>query len=431
MEAGRAARLLRWLEGEAAEVADLAALAAVVTVEPHGTTVAYADPGRRHRQLEFDRHGTLLAALRWHDGALADARVRLSDRSWLRIEPRAERDAPWGLSDRLWHADALGDSGRALTYFEALDWANVDRIPTLAEPARLPAGAGSTVLNLISSIAHDQHRPSLRYAGPYPTEQLFVTMLESYCYEPAPGDPLAAFMRGALAWRPAPYERVIHPEGPCVHLRGRVDTVVWRSHAYHRPDAQGVGRHAPYRVRDAAGRVVCSLWALGTAVEDTLELSQEGDVVSIGESPPPPERGTIPPAVADGIGAIVAATSAPPLGPAIRRAARQLTMAWAPLRGELARVNGGTVCVANRLRALLATRLTSPSDDVGRGAALTMLTELALLLGDGLRASAQAHIATLPASEQRALVETPPPPDDDAARAIAAAVAGLISVSDG
>jgi hypothetical protein len=288
------------------------------------------------------------------------------------------------------------------------------------------------VLNLIASLALDQNQRSLRYAGPYPTEQLFVTLLESFSYEPTTGDPLTAFMGGALAWRPAPHERVFTPEGACVHLRERVEKVVWRSRAYHRPDAQGVGRHAPYRVRDADGRVVCSLWALGSAVEDTLELTADGDVVRIVEPPPQPSaRGAIPAAVADGIGAIVAATSAPALAEAIRAAARRLTLAWAPLHGELTGVNGTTVCVSNRLRERLAASLTSPSDEVRRGAALATLTEVALLLGDALRARAQAHVAKLPESEQRALLETPPPLDPDTTRTITAAVAALIAALAG
>jgi len=397
-----------------------------VAVERHGTTVCYADAARRRRLLELDRHGTLLLALRWHDHTLADARVRLPDRSWLRVEPQAETGAPWGRSDRLWHAGTLEARGDALTRFEALDWTDVDRIPTLAEPARLPAGAGATVLNVISSLARDQGRSSLRYTGPYPTEQLFTTLLDSFDYDVAPDDPLVAFMRGALAWRPAPHERVFTPEAACVYLRDRVEKVVWRSRAYHRPDVQGVGRHAAYRVRDVGKRVVCSLWALGTAVEDILELTEVGDVVRIIEPPwQPTERRALAAEVADGIGAIVAATSVPALGPALRAAAHRLTLAWAPLHGELVAMSGDTVCLSNRLRAVLAQSLTSPSDDAGRGAALAALTEVALLLGDALRARAQAQVAALPESEQRALLEAPPPPAPHTAQAITTAVAAL------
>src|SRR5207245_2602822 len=127
---------------------------------------------------------------------------------------------------------------------------------TAAAPARLPAGAGAAVVNAIASLARDQGRDSLRYGGPYPTEQLFTTLLDSFHYDTTRDDPLAAFSRGELAWRPAPHERVFTPEGACVYLRERVEKVAWRSRVYQRPNAQGIGRHAAYRVRDTGGRVV-------------------------------------------------------------------------------------------------------------------------------------------------------------------------------
>src|SRR5262249_41064674 len=243
-------------------------------------------------------------------------------------------------------------------------------------------------------------------------------------------------------WRPAPHERIFTPEGACVYLRERVEKVVWRSRVYQRPDAQGIGRHAAYRVRDTGGHVVCSLWALGTPIEDTLELDEDGHVVKILEPPPQPaqhrttlsdrrpqpaEHRALPPEVADGIGAIVAATSAPALGPALRAAARRLILTWAPLHGELASMKGDAVRLSNRLRAVLAAGSPSLSDDARRDAALATLTEVALLLGDTLRARAQAHVAALEESAQRALLETPPSPDPDTARVITAAVAALVT----
>src|SRR5207247_2358902 len=184
-------------------------------------------------------------------------------------------------------------------------WPSSDTVRRCATRT-LPAGAGTAVLNVIASLARDQGRDSLRYGGPYPTEQLFTTLLDSFHYDTTPDDPLAAFSRGELDWRPAPHERVFTPEGACVYLRERVEKVVWRSRVYQRPNAQGIGRHAAYRVRDTDGRVVCSLWALGTAIEDTLELDEDGHVVKILEPPAQPaEHRALPPEVADAIGAIV------------------------------------------------------------------------------------------------------------------------------
>src|SRR5207247_1737433 len=82
--------------------------------------------------------------------------------------------------------------------------------------------SGATALNVIAALAGDQGRSVLRYSGPYPTEQLFITLLESFRYDPTTADPLAAFERGELDWHPAPHERVF-TRGACVHLRERVE----------------------------------------------------------------------------------------------------------------------------------------------------------------------------------------------------------------
>src|SRR5207245_2649797 len=156
--------------------------------------------------------------------------VRIPDGSWLGVEPQATREAPWGWSDRLWHADEPSSGawhGTPLAVFEALDWTRIDRIPALGEPARLPPGGGTAILNLIATLAAEQGAERLVYRGPYPTEQLFLALLESFRYEPASADPLATFMRGGLEWRPAPSERVFVADDLYVQLRERIEKVVW------------------------------------------------------------------------------------------------------------------------------------------------------------------------------------------------------------
>ena len=176
---------------------------------------------------ERDRYGTPVATLAWtDDGRLAEAAVRLPDHSWLTIQPRAARDPRWGLSDLLRHGET------PLTHCAAIAWERVDAIPPLAEPARLPPGGGSAVLNLVASLAADQNRAPLAYRGPYPTEQLFLALLESFRWmrvDGGPHDPgsspdvLATFMAGGLRWAPAPHARAFAPEGVYVQARGRID----------------------------------------------------------------------------------------------------------------------------------------------------------------------------------------------------------------
>lgn len=193
-----------------------------------GTLVVYAIVGgARRRVLELDRHGSPLAVLRWSAAALEAAWLKIPDGRWLAIEPRASH-AAWGLADNLRVSGEPGTSGTPVTTYEALDYTGVDRVPTLAEPARVPASGGVVVLNLLAALALDQGRERLAYRGPYPGEQLFLALLESFRHQPATADPLAAFVAGASTWRPDPHERAFESHGVYVQLRDRVEKVVWR-----------------------------------------------------------------------------------------------------------------------------------------------------------------------------------------------------------
>jgi len=373
--------------------------------------------------------------VRWRpDGALACAWVRIADGSWLGVEPAVARHASWGLSDRLWHARAAPGAARvppeavALTVFEALDWARIDRIPVLAEPARVPPGGGTAVLNLIATLAARQGTPALAYRGPYPGEQLFLALLEAFRYAPAGvEDPLAAFVAGALTWAPAPFEPRFVAEDLYVQRRGRIEKVVRRGVTYYRPDWQGVRRHAPRRVHDAPDGVRCGLWALGQSLEDHLLLSPDGDLVAALE-PPARHAAARPasPAVWPGVVGIVAAQSAPPLAPFIRQLAAGLALEWGPVAGDLARLDGARARVDDRILAVLGAALAAAPGRAERAAiALAALAELAALVGDVLRARAQAALAALPLDAQAAALEAAA--DGGGAKTIAEAVGALLA----
>jgi hypothetical protein len=101
----------------------------------------------------------------------------------------------------------------------------------------------------------------VRYRGPYPTEQLFTSLLESFRYEPSVEDPLDRFIDGAaLDWLPAPHERHHPAPGLCVQLRHEIDKVTLHGVTFSRVDWQGVTRREPRVVRREGERFVCSLW---------------------------------------------------------------------------------------------------------------------------------------------------------------------------
>jgi hypothetical protein len=378
------------------------------------------DPrGRRIREL--DRHGEVVATLGWAEsGGLAAAAVRLPGGAWLTIEPGAAHDARWGASDLL----RLGAA--PLTHCAAIDWASVDAIPPLAEPARLPPGGGTAVLNLVAALAADQGRGPLTYRGPYPTEQLFLALLESFRWTPwdatvgdieMGGDPLAAFMAGGLSWWPDPHTRAFGPQGVYVQSRTQIEKLAWGGRAYHRIDWQGVERHTSHRVHEAAGRVIGGLWGLGAPLEDHLILTPDGTVLAaaLPAADQEPVR-AVTSAVADGLAAVVVAHSAPPLAESLRAIVAGLALEWAPLTGDLAVLSDDRARLSTRLGRALAARVRAAS---GRAEqvrlAFAALAELGHALGDGLRARAQARLSATPLPAQAAAL--------DLARAPAAAVA--------
>ncbi|MBI3824900.1 MAG: hypothetical protein HY294_02770 [Candidatus Rokubacteria bacterium] len=407
-------------------------LAAVdVAPAPHGTRVGVvrrAD-GAARRRFAVDRAGTLAAVLDWGaDDTLAEASVRLPGGAWITIEPRATHDAPWGRSDRLWIGPRPRARQAALTVCEAVAYHAVDRLPALAEPARLPRGAGTAVLNLIAELAADQRRERLIYGGPYPTEQLFSTLLDSFRHDDGVPDPLAAFAAGTLGWRPAPFEPLVEGDGLTVQLRDGVEAVAWRGRVYRRDSVQGHGRRGPHRVRDAGGAVRCSLWALGSALEDHLELTADGRLVAVlpvrsDEATPRP----LPRAVARGVVAVVAATSAAALGPALRETGAALTLEWAALGGELVTLDGDRGRVAMQLRRALVARIAAaPGHPERLGLAFAALGDVAVALGDTLQLRAQARLAAVTPERQAAALTSPPPADPGDARRIADAVEALL-----
>ncbi len=410
---------------------DQAREAAVAT--PHGGIVCFLPAragGPKRRVLELDRNGSPVAALRWGENdTLASALVRSSHGDWIGVEARAASHEVWGLSDRLWRLPE-GPSWRSrarLTVFEAVDWASISRIPPLAEPARLPQGAGTAVLNLIAALAADQRVDRLPYRGPYATEALFTALLESFRFVPGVADPLRRFLAGALDWAPAPHERHFPSPDLCVQLRSAVEKVVLRGRAYYREEWQSIRRHAPRRVREAGSVLPCSLWALDAVIEDHLVLDREGNVIAMLEPAPDPRPpGPVSPPVRAGLDALIRATSAPALDRQIRETIATLAIEWGGVTGDLTEIDGPRARFSCRLKDVGAARIRAAASQAERlGAALALLTEMARLIGDAVRARAQSALAALPVEDQSTALKRDSPADDSAA--LIAGAAGALA----
>ena len=107
----------------------------------------------------------------------------------------------------------------ATTTMSAVDWTRPTTIPTVAAPAKLPAGAGGAIMNAIATLARDAGVPALRYAGRYPTAALYRTLLRSFRTDVTEEAFTSHFKLGGPAveipidFVPAPFERLGNPHG--------------------------------------------------------------------------------------------------------------------------------------------------------------------------------------------------------------------------
>lgn len=222
----------------------------------HGTLTFFLPPdltpGKRQRLASFDRHGRLLLLLHWApEGRLTHFKVRGLDGRFLGVVRGAASHLGWGDSDCVWLLD--GEDGfaleRSLTLFHSVFYEDIDFLPPLDNPMALPAGGGSTVLNVIALLAQDQGKSVLRYRGPYPSERLFATLRESFRYSGEPGAIRERFTEGVEAaalqlemkeadvdWAPHPHERFFPAARVCVQLRDGIEKVYDRGTIYYRPD---------------------------------------------------------------------------------------------------------------------------------------------------------------------------------------------------
>jgi hypothetical protein len=404
-----------------------------ILVRPHGAVVCFAPGLARRRLLQFDRHGCLTEALRWsEEDHLRWATCRMADGRMVGIEPAGASHPAWGRSDRLWlMAETPGFTPAApLTMFRSVDWRRPTFIPALAEPRHLPPGAGTAVLGLLAGVMADQGVPRARYTGPYPTESLFSALLETFRYDPAARSPLEVFMAGEpLDWTPAPPERHHVAGDICVQLRDGIDKVVMGRAAFYRPDWQDVIRREPRTVRAQGHRVVCSLWALGQAVEDRLVLDRSGEVL---EAPEPPADARPPapmlPVWRSALADLIGRESPPILAEPIAAALRAVELEWGPVPGDVLRVEPSHLRVSRRIRDLGLGRVHEAREVSARAErAIQLALEVARLLAPEIRQRAQDALAALPNPEQRrrwdAAAAAPPPTMSESAGRLIALIA--------
>jgi hypothetical protein len=394
---------------------------AVGRVLPHGSVALFrpdASAPLAHRLLEVDSRATVTAVLnRGPQGELRDMWVTLANGDAAGVLPGGAHHPLWGPSDRLVRSSG-GSCPTALTLAAAVRWDAVDLIPPVAEPARLPSGAGGALLNLLATLAGDQRRPALRYRGPYPTEQLFWSLSESFRFDHASGsEPLARFLadaeltfaRGApveapVDWTPAPHERRVHPDGLVVQLRDGVERIAWQGRSYHRTECQGLQRREHRLVRQVELGEGARRYALGTVVEDHLVLDEQGEPVERGAFGPDsgPER-PLAGGWRDALGALLPLEATPLLEGAIEAVWPELRLAWGPVPGDLVEARGAALRLSPKLARVYRSAWGRASPTGGRRVlAQRLVREVLGLIGPAVRDAAVGWLDSLPPARQEA-----------------------------
>ena len=354
-------------------------------------------------------------------GQLTRFKARGLDGRFLGVERGTASHIGWGMSDSvsLLEGETGFTIGHPLTFFRSVAYEDLDSLPPLDDPVRLPLGAGSTLLNVLATLAHDQGKALLRYRGPYPTERLFTTLSESFRYRGEPGAMRERFAQGAEAtavqltmkeapvdWEPLPHERFFPAPHTCVQLRNGIEKVYDRGRVYYRPDLAG----SAYAIRmqqaeDQPVRYIAGLALLGQAIEDHLILDEQGGIL---------QRPTLqthailrgPLQLSDDWKALlirlIASESPALLHSALWPVVDELTLEWEPLRYELWSQTGNTIA----LHAGMVTvyrRALAQIKSAGEGLLLAarFTSELSRLIGPLVRARAQERLAGLSSEAQQ------------------------------
>jgi hypothetical protein len=184
-------------------------------------------------------------------------------------------------------AQAVDVDGKTVTWVSPIDWDQPREIPIVAEPARLPAGAGAEVLNVLAERARDAGVRALRYAGPYPTPALYRALSRSFRASASEdvfaADVLARALRVArdeiaVDFAPAPHRRATWPRG-WAEVRDGVERVVIDGVAY-------AGGDGSARLVDGA----CELWFGGERYATVATVDDAGGLVGEVAAVPACER---------------------------------------------------------------------------------------------------------------------------------------------
>ena len=400
----------------------------------HGTLTFFLPAGGAsaspRRLGTFDRHGRLLSLFFYSaDGLVRKFKVRNVDGHFLGVVRGAASHLGWGRSDVI--GALAGEGGfemdRTLTFFRSVSYEDLDTLPPLDDPMCLPPGGGATILNVLARLGQDQEKHTLRYCGPYPSDQLFFTLRESFTCGGEVGANRERFtqeaeaaalhmtmVEAAVDWQPAPHERFYPAAHTCAQLRNGVEKVYDHGHTYYRPDLVAEAhRLRVLQTEEGQRRYIASLTILGQALEDHLILDEQGEIL---ERLPNPSRRSLrgdPVLSPDWKAALVrliAAESTSLLHIALWPVMDELTIMWGTVNKELWALSGNELVLHAGMIAV-HREMQSRANSAGEKLLLAarFLSELARLIGPLIRSRAQAQLASLsPADQNVALLFAAP-----------------------
>jgi hypothetical protein len=352
----------------------------------------------------FLPHGSAIeregcALVRWV--APGGATVASVDEDGVRLELAGVHDTPVIVGGPIEHHAVLGpvQTIRAVprggevpvvvAHVGAVDWREPSHVPAIDAPARLPAGVGTALLNVLALGGK-----TLRYAGPYPTASLWTSLGECFRREGSEDDFTRGGLERALAGDrsevpidlvPAPFERVQVAPRIVVHLRDGVERAWLGGVAWSSGGARRLVR--------GDDEVRLELWIAGAPWAEVAALAPDGVLVRGPRALPPIVSGVLgkrfPPALLAALVELVTVEQPPLLAGAMREVIHELPVMWGDPGADAARAIAGVLVV----HAGIWERL-------GGGPMATLAMHLADALAMPLAQLAQQRLETIPVGTQ-------------------------------
>lgn len=411
----------------------------IARFEPHGTLVL-ADPrfplwggGRPRRLATFDAGGRLLSWFRWNGaGELKRFGLELPGKLSIGLVAGVEEHGQWGVSDAVALLGQNNAPTRTLCRAARSDFARLTHIPPLDEPGALPPGAGAALMNVFAELMQDQGVEAARYRGPYPTEALLESLLESFEPLPAEGSGLergaglavfaAQFTRGVeeqalkgelvtspVAFRPHPHERRLLGDSAAVHIRsGQVERFVCDGVSYTTPVVGGFVRQGARVLHDGSdGWLRASLVILGEPVEHHYMVAVNGLEYAVNDRELPPiEPEPVSPLWPKALKVLMAHQMTRLLVPAALEIMDTLEFFWGSTGRAAASLQGQKMFLHPAFRFVFRAR----RDKAGTGEEKTWLakalaTEVLMAVSQPVRQRAQRALERISPVEQRSYIK--------------------------